>query len=113
MKSIVDDVEVQVEQPNVTDTIVEHANVIKDTKISEEKGKVSVPIVEHEGIVVESNNRAKSLTPTIFSLALEVVEQHIEETSTQQKMKKTSSFDDVLGRTTHKSNDRQVLVICA
>ena len=113
MKSVVDDIEVQVEQPNMTDTIVEQTNMIKDTKISEELGKVSVPTVEHEGIVVESNDTTKPLTPTTCSLASEVVEQRIEETSTQQKMKKYPSFDDVLGRTTHKSDGRQVLVIRA
>ena len=77
MKSVVDDIEVQVEQPNMTDTIVEQTNMIKDTKISEELGKVSVPTVEHEGIVVESNDTTKPLTPTTCSLASEVVEQRI------------------------------------
>ena len=113
MNLVVDVVEVQLEQPNVTDTIVEHANVSKDTETSEEQGKMSVPNVEHEGIFVETNDTARLLTPTTCSLASEVVEQRIEETSTQQKMKKDPSFDDVLGRTTHKSDGRQVLVIRA
>ena len=51
----------------------------------------------------------QSLTPT--TLASKVIEQRIEETSTQQKMKKDPSFDDVLGRTTHKSDGIRVLVI--
>lgn len=51
---------------------------------------MSRSIIEHAVMFDESNNTLQFLTPTTYSLALKVIEQRIEETTTQHAIKKTT-----------------------
>jgi hypothetical protein len=87
--------------------------IIGSTDNSDEHNKVSRLIVEHAVIVDESSDIPKPFTSTTCSLASKVREQRIDEITTQQTMKNDSSFDNVLGQTTHKSDGKQTLIIYA